>query len=58
MNFQLTEEQRMIKEMVRDFAENEIMPIASEIDQEGRFPAETFKKMGELGIMGLPWPEQ
>lgn len=58
MDFQLTEEQKMIKEMVRDFAENEIMPIASEIDQEERFPAETFKKMGELGIMGLPWPEK
>jgi len=58
MDFQLTEEQRMIREMVRDFAENEIMPIASEIDKEGRFPFETFKKMGELGIMGLPWPEE
>jgi alkylation response protein AidB-like acyl-CoA dehydrogenase len=58
MDFQLTEEQRMIREMVRDFAENEIMPIASEVDREGRFPLETFKKMGELGIMGLPWPEK
>ena len=58
MDFQLSEEQRMIREMVRDFAENEIMPIASEIDREGRFPFETFKKMGELGIMGLPWPEE
>jgi alkylation response protein AidB-like acyl-CoA dehydrogenase len=58
MDFQLTEEQGMIQEMVRDFAENEIMPIASEIDKEGRFPFETFKKMGELGIMGLPWPEE
>ncbi|MGB3903328.1 MAG: acyl-CoA dehydrogenase [Anaerolineae bacterium] len=58
MDFQLGEEQRMIREMVRDFAENEIMPIASEIDREGRFPFETFKKMGELGIMGLPWPEE
>lgn len=58
MDFQLSEEQGMIREMVRDFAENEIMPIASEIDREGRFPFETFKKMGELGIMGLPWPEE
>ncbi|TKJ31170.1 MAG: acyl-CoA dehydrogenase [Chloroflexi bacterium B3_Chlor] len=58
MDFQLSEEQRMIREMVRDFAENEIMPIASEIDREGRFPFETFKKMGDLGIMGLPWPEE
>jgi len=58
MDFQLTEEQRMIREMVRDFAENEIMPIATQIDKEGRFPFETFKKMGELAIMGLPWPEK
>lgn len=58
MDFRLSEEQRMIREMVRDFAENEIMPIASEIDREGRFPFETFKKMGDLGIMGLPWPEE
>ncbi|NIN63754.1 MAG: acyl-CoA dehydrogenase [Anaerolineae bacterium] len=58
MDFQLTEEQRMIQEMVRDFAENEIMPIAAKMDQEGEFPSETFKKMGELGILGLPWPEE
>lgn len=58
MDFELTEEQRMIREMVRDFAENEIMPTASEIDKEGQFPSETFKKMGELGILGLPWPEE
>jgi len=58
MDFQLSEEQRMIREMVRDFAENEIMPIATEIDKEGRFPFETFRKMGELGIMGLPWPDK
>ena len=58
MDFQLSEEQRMIREMVRDFAENEIMPIASEIDQTGRFPSENFEKMGDLGIMGLPWPDE
>ena len=58
MDFELTEEQRMIREMVRDFAENEIMPIASQVDKDGQFPVETFKKMGELGILGLPWPEK
>jgi butyryl-CoA dehydrogenase len=58
MDFQLTEEQEMIREMVRDFAENEIMPIAAEIDLEGQFPADNFKRMGELGILGLPWPEK
>jgi butyryl-CoA dehydrogenase len=58
MDFRLAEEQRMVREMVRDFAENEIMPIASEIDRDGRFPFETFEKMAELGIMGLQWPEK
>ena len=58
MDFRATEEQRMVREMVRDFAENEIMPIASEIDRDGRFPFETFEKMAELGIMGLQWPEE
>jgi alkylation response protein AidB-like acyl-CoA dehydrogenase len=58
MDFELTEEQSMIREMVRDFAENEIRPVAADVDKEGRFPEENFKKMGELGILGLPWPEE
>lgn len=58
MDFQLTEEQQMIREMVRDFAEKEIMPIAAEVDREGQFPADNFKTMAELGILGLPWPEK
>jgi len=58
MDFQLTEEQQMIRNMVRDFAESEIMPIAAQIDKDGQFPADNFKKMGELGLLGLPWPEQ
>jgi len=56
VNFELTEEQKMIRDMVRDFAENEIAPIAAEIDEEERFPKEIFKKMGELGLLSLPWP--
>ncbi|MFQ6610054.1 MAG: acyl-CoA dehydrogenase [Fidelibacterota bacterium] len=52
-----TEEHKMLQEMVRDFARNEVMPIAREIDETGRFPHETVKKMGELGLMGIPWPE-
>ncbi|NQU68628.1 MAG: acyl-CoA dehydrogenase family protein [Candidatus Marinimicrobia bacterium] len=47
----------MLQEMVRDFAKNEVAPIAREIDETGRFPHETVKKMGELGLMGIPWPE-
>jgi alkylation response protein AidB-like acyl-CoA dehydrogenase len=58
MDFQLTEEQQMIRDMVRDFAESEIMPIAAQIDKDGQFPADNFKRMGELGLLGLPWPEQ
>jgi len=48
----------MIRDMVRDFAENEIAPIAAQIDEEERFPKEIFKKMGELGLLGLPWPPE
>lgn len=58
MNFELTKEQQMIKEMVRDFAKNEIAPYAAELDKSERFPIETFKKMGELGLMGIPFSEE
>ncbi len=57
MDFRLSEEQLAIQEMVRKFAKNEIAPIAIEIDRESRFPAETFIKMGELGLLGLLIPE-
>jgi butyryl-CoA dehydrogenase len=53
----LTEEQMMIRDMVREFAEKEVKPIAAEIDEESRFPEETIRKMGELGLMGIPVPE-
>ena len=58
MDFHLSEEQRDIQAMVRKFAQNEIAPIAQEIDRESRFPIETFKKMGELGLLGLLVPEE
>jgi alkylation response protein AidB-like acyl-CoA dehydrogenase len=58
MDFELTEEQRMIRDLARDFAQNEIVPIAAEIDETGEFPYETVKKMGELGLMGLEVPEE
>lgn len=44
--------------MVREFAQNELAPIAKEIDQEARFPHESVEKMAELGLMGIPWPEE
>ena len=56
MNF--TEEQSMLKDMVHDFAENEIRPIAGEIDETCEFPVKTVQKMGELGLLGIPFPEE
>ena len=52
------ENHRMIRDMVRDFAENEIAPVAGELDRSGEFPWENVKKMGELGLFGIPWPEE
>lgn len=53
MNFDLTEDQLMIQESARDFAQNEIVPSSIERDKKGEFPAEIVKKMGELGFMGM-----
>ena len=58
MNFDLTEEQIMIRNMVREFAEDVVKPKAIEIDVEARFPVETFEQMGELGLLGIPFPEK
>lgn len=58
MNFQLTEEHEMIRKMVRDFAKNEVGPTAAERDEEERFDMELFRKMAELGLTGIPWPEE
>lgn len=58
MNFNLTEEQQDLQTMFREFAQNEVKPLAHEIDEEERFPQETVKKMAELGIMGIPFPEE
>ncbi|MFA5772110.1 MAG: acyl-CoA dehydrogenase [Thermoplasmata archaeon] len=58
MNFNLTKEQEMIRKMVREFSEKELKPIAAEIDAEARFPWESIKKMGKLGIMGMTVPKE
>ena len=58
MKFQLSEEHEMIRKMVRDFAENEVAPTAAERDEEERFDREIFDKMAELGLTGIPWPEE
>jgi butyryl-CoA dehydrogenase len=55
--FDLSEDQQAVREMVRDFAESEIRPIAAKIDETHEFPFETTKKMGELGLMGMFVPE-
>ena len=54
----MTEEQKMLKKMVRDFATKELEPIAAQIDEESRFPAESIKKIAKLGLMGIPFPEE
>jgi butyryl-CoA dehydrogenase len=58
MDFSLTEDQKMLKTMIREFAEKELEPIAAQIDEESRFPAESIKKMAELGLMGIPFPDK
>ncbi|WP_432354023.1 acyl-CoA dehydrogenase [Sporosarcina sp. A2] len=58
MNFELSEEHEMIRKMVRDFAEKEVAPTAAERDEEERFDMGLFKKMAELGLTGIPWPEE
>lgn len=58
MNFELTKEQSMIRKMVRDFAETVIQPRAIEIDTKAEFPEDIFKQMGELGLLGIPFPEE
>ncbi len=58
MNFDLTDEQRNIRDLVHDFAQNEVRPVAEELDREKRFPYEIVKKLGDLGLMGMPFPQE
>ncbi|MBD7984667.1 acyl-CoA dehydrogenase [Sporosarcina sp. Sa2YVA2] len=58
MDFKLSEEHEMIRKMVRDFAVKEVAPTAAERDEEERFDMDIFKKMAELGLTGIPWPEE
>ncbi|MBC8213492.1 MAG: acyl-CoA dehydrogenase family protein [Candidatus Marinimicrobia bacterium] len=48
----------MLRDMVKEFAQNEVAPLAKEIDENGTFPQESINKMAELGLMGIPWPEE
>ncbi|SFS81800.1 acyl-CoA dehydrogenase family protein [Marininema halotolerans] len=58
MNFDLTEEQKMIRKLMRDFSEGEVAPGADERDRTKTFPVEIFRKMADLNLMGLPFPEE
>jgi short/branched chain acyl-CoA dehydrogenase len=58
MNLDLTDEQRAIRTLVRDFAEGEVRPVAGELDRTKSFPYEIVAKLGELGLMGIPYPEE
>ena len=58
MDFRLSDEQELIRRTVRDFAETHIAPIAAEIDEQERFPVETVRQLGELGLMGMNVPPE
>ncbi len=58
MNFAPTKEQELVRQMVREFAEKEVKPIASEIDRTEEFPMENVKKMAKYGMMGIPFPKE
>ncbi|WML37139.1 acyl-CoA dehydrogenase [Clostridium sp. OS1-26] len=58
MDFTLSKEQQLVQQMVREFAENEVKPLAAEIDETERFPMETVKKMAKYGMMGIPFSRE
>ena len=58
MDFALTREQELVKSMLQEFGENEIKPIAEEMDETASYPYETIEKLGKLGLMGMPFPEE
>src|SRR5258707_5604435 len=58
MDFNLGDEHRLIQRTVRDFATQEVAPVAEELDREKRFPYEIVAKLGELNLMGIPFPQE
>jgi short-chain 2-methylacyl-CoA dehydrogenase len=58
MNYELTDEQELLRRTVRDFAESRVAPVAEELDREERFPYELVSELAELGLMGIPIPEE
>src|SRR3954469_5439108 len=58
VDFDLSPEHELIRDTVRDFAEGEVAPVAEELDREKRFPYEIVRQLGDLGLMGIPFPEE
>jgi short-chain 2-methylacyl-CoA dehydrogenase len=58
VDFELTDEQRLLRDTVRDFADREVRPVAEELDRTKSFPYEIVAKLGQLGLMGIPFPEE
>jgi alkylation response protein AidB-like acyl-CoA dehydrogenase len=58
MDFELNDEQRLLRDTVRDFARQEVAPVAAELDREKAFPYDLVAKLGELGLMGIPFPHE
>jgi len=58
MVFELNEEQMMVQEMARNFAQKELLPIAADLDEQVRYPVEVVKKMADLGLMGMAISEE
>ncbi len=58
MSYELTKQQTLARQLFRDFAENEVKPLAAEIDEEERFPGETVEKLAKYGFFGIPFPKE
>ena len=58
MDFELSDEQQLIRDAVREFAEAEVTPIAAELDRDHRFPSELLPRLAEMNLMGMPYPEK
>ena len=56
MNFKLTPTQSLFRQMIKEFADKEVKPLAAEIDEQERFPIENVQKMAKLGLFGIPLP--
>lgn len=58
MSFKTTDQHEILRKRIREFAEEEIKPIAFMLDQENKFPSEVVKKLADMGMMGIPYPKE